>query len=326
MRSTRTTARLGRQALAPERRTADAGPAFEGASNVQARLGSQTLLRGLDVIDVVATGPVKLGHLAARLGLTRSTTHRLASALTDRRYLSFAPHSGYSLGPKLLELGFRVRDQLDLPRVAAPHLEQLALLTEDAVHLGVLERGRVLYLDKVPGRRRINISSRIGELQPVTSTGLGKALILDFDEGVWLEFLRADRSETGRQSARRRRVEISQQEWLTRMRGYVQAGYAYDLEENEDQIRCLAAPIRDFAGRTIAAISVSSAAQYLSEHRMQALSKDVIGAAQRISAGLGWTGRHPAHSLAGDVADGGPRDNSPTPRARGRGQTGGRRK
>jgi DNA-binding IclR family transcriptional regulator len=291
------------------------------------RLGSQTLLRGLDVIDVVAAGPIKLGDLAARLGLTRSTTHRLASALTDRRYLSFVPHSGYSLGPKLLELGFRVRDELDLPRVAASHLERLALLTEDTVHLGVLDRSRVLYLDKVPGKRRINISSRIGELQPVTSTGLGKALILDLDEDAWLELFRAERSEAGRQGARRR-AEISQQEWLARMRGYVQAGYAFDLEENEDQIRCIAAPIRDVAGRTIAAISVSSAAQYMSDHRMQALSKDVMAAAHRISEGLGWTGRHPAQAMTSDVASGGARGNSvaPTPKTRSRRRSGGRRK
>jgi len=326
MRSTRTTARLEQQGIAAERRAADAEPATEAPSHERARLGSQTLLRGLDVIDVVAAGPIKLGDLAARLGLTRSTTHRLASALTDRRYLSFVPHSGYSLGPKLLELGFRVRDELDLPRIAAPHLERLALLTEDTVHLGILDRGRVLYLDKVPGKRRINISSRIGELQPVTSTGLGKALLLDLDEDAWLEYFRTERGEAPRHGARRR-VEISQQEWVARMRGYVQAGYAFDLEENEDQIRCVAAPIRDVAGRTIAAISVSSAAQYMSDHRMQALSKEVMTAAQRISAGLGWTGRHPAQYLGSDAASAGARDDSPAPpRTRGRRRSGGRRK
>ena len=271
------------------RSTQNAGRSAGSAPNEDAqpaRLGSQTLMRGLDVIDVVAEGPIKLGDLATRLGLTRSTAHRLASALTDRRYLSFVPHSGYSLGPKLLELGFRVRDELDLPRVAAPHLERLALLTEDTVHLGVIDDGHVLYLDKVPGKRRINISSRIGELQPVTSTGLGKALILDLDEDAWAELFRMERSE--------RRGEVKLPEWLERMRRYVRAGYAFDLEENEDQIRCIAAPIRDVAGRTIAAISVSSAAQYMSDQRMQSLSKEVLNTAQRISEDLGWTGRHPA--------------------------------
>ena len=247
-----------------------------------ARLGSQTLFRGLDVIELVAEGPITLGDLADRLGLTRSTTHRLASALADRRYLTFVPRSGYSLGPKLLELGFRVRDELDLPRIAGPQLERLALLTEDTVHLGVLDRGQVLYLDKIAGKRRINISSRVGELQPVSSTGLGKALILDHDEESWANFFR---SENGGQ-----RTPNALQEWLARMRNYAQAGYAFDLEENEDQVRCVAAPVRDVAGNITAAISVSSAAQYMNDQRMQTLTKDVVETARRISEELGWTG------------------------------------
>ena len=271
------------------------------ASPNRGRSGSQTLFRGLDVLEVVAGGPIRLGDLAQRLGLTRSTAHRLASALADRRYLSFLPNSGYTLGPKLLELGYRVREDLDLPRIAAAHLERLALITEDTVHLGVLEAGRVLYLDKIAGRRRVNISSRIGELRPVTSTGLGKALVLDLDENAWLEFFRAERTEAVRHGPRRR-AEISQQEWLARMRGYAQAGYAFDLEENEDQIRCVAAPIRDVADRIIAAVSVSSAAQYMGDHRMQALSKDVIATAQLISEALGWTGRRPAQASGSDPA------------------------
>jgi DNA-binding IclR family transcriptional regulator len=237
----------------------------------------------LDVIELVANGPITLGDLADRLGLTRSTTHRLASALTDRRYLTFVPRSGYSLGPKLLELGFRVRDELDLPRVSGPQLERLALLTEDTVHLGVLDRDRVLYLDKIAGKRRINISSRVGELQPVASTGLGKALILEHDEEEWSNFFRAESGS--------HRTPLSLSEWLTRMRTYAAAGYAFDLEENEDQIRCVAAPIRDVAGRIIAAISVSSAAQYMSDQRMQSLTKDVVETARRISEDLGWTGK-----------------------------------
>jgi DNA-binding IclR family transcriptional regulator len=254
------------------------------------RLGSQTLFRGLDVIELVAEGPITLGDLADRLGLTRSTTHRLASALADRRYLTFVPRSGYSLGPKLLELGFRVRDELDLPRVAAPQLERLALMTEDTVHLGVLDKGRVLYLDKIPGKRRINISSRVGELQPLPSTGLGKALLLDHDEESWKNFFRAAYTT--------QRTPIPMQEWLSRMRGYAQAGYAFDLEENEDQVRCVAAPIRDVAGRITAAISVSSAAQYMNDQRMQALSKDVVETARRISEDLGWTAKSTATGSA----------------------------
>lgn len=272
----------------PSVRLEPAAPAGDEFREPQ-RLGSQTLFRGLDVIELVAQGPITLGDLADRLGLTRSTTHRLASALTGRRYLTFVPRTGYSLGPKLLELGFRVRDELDLPRIAAPQLERLALLSEDTVHLGVLDQGRVLYLDKVPGKRRINISSRVGELQPVPSTGLGKALILDHAEEAWTNFFR---EENGSQ-----RTPLTLNEWLARMRKYAQAGYAFDLEENEDQIRCVAAPIRNVEGRIVAAISVSSAAQYMSDQRMQTLTKDVVDTARRISEDLGWAGK-PADSAS----------------------------
>ena len=55
------------------------------AGDAKSQPGSQTLLRGLDVIDAVIDGPIMLADLAARLGLTRSTTHRLATALIDRR-------------------------------------------------------------------------------------------------------------------------------------------------------------------------------------------------------------------------------------------------
>jgi DNA-binding IclR family transcriptional regulator len=247
------------------------------------RAGTQTLLRGLDVIDVVSEGPVSLADLAKRLRLTRSTAHRLASALVDRRYLSFVPRTAYTLGPKLLQLGYKVRSELELPRFASHHLERLAQLTEDTVHLGVLEGDQALYLDKIAGKRRINISSRIGELQPVASTGLGKALILDHDENAWSRFYRAQHGV--------RRTAESLRAWLGRMRQYAKAGAAFDLEENEDQIRCVAAPIRDVTGRIVAAVSVASAAQYMSDQRMQALTTDVIRAAMRISEDLGWTDR-----------------------------------
>ncbi|MNE97019.1 Transcriptional regulator KdgR [compost metagenome] len=73
------------------------------------------------------------------------------------------------------------------------------------------------------------------------------------------------------------------------MRGYAQKGYAFDLEENEDQIRCVAAPIRSVDGHIVAAISVSSAAQYMSDARMSELTRTVTDAANAISADLGWS-------------------------------------
>lgn len=243
--------------------------------------GSQTLHRGLDLLDQVIDGPIKLADLSIRMGLTRSTTHRLANAMVERGFLTFLPREGYQLGPKLLQLGFLAQSQADIVQIARPHIEALAAASEDVVHLGRLDGDQALYLDKIPGRRRVEISSRIGDRHPLTSTGLGKALLLDEAESRWQHAFDAER-EAGIHAADYRL-------WLDRMRAYATAGRAYDLEENEDQIRCVAAPIRDASGAIVAAISLSSAAQYMDDDRMTMLSDDVRATANRVSADLGWT-------------------------------------
>ena len=275
---------MGRQPSIGDHRDPDATAA-------KAPNGSQTLFRGLDVLEVVADGPLGLAELAARLGLSRSTTHRLAAALVERRYLAFVPREGYSLGAKLLELGYQARQQLDLVRVARPHLERLAEISEDTVHLGVLEGSSALYLDKIPGQRRISVISRVGERQPLTTTGLGKALLLDQAEDDWREHFALE-SDAPRMSA-------GLDTWLRRMREYATRGHAYDLEENEDRVRCVAAPIRGADGRIVAAISVSSAAQYMDEARMERLAEQVQEVARSISAQIGWNGSRPPVSAAG---------------------------
>lgn len=244
-------------------------------------LGSQTLLRGLDVLEAVAAGVNSLSELATTLKLNRSTAHRLAATLVERRYLTFAPRSGYGLGAKSLELGYQAKIQMNIPRVARDYLEELAASTGDTVHLGVLDGTRALYLDKIPGRRRVEISSRVGELQPLRSTGLGKALLLDESEDRLREFYRCENGKD-------QRYKVSEIVWMRRMREYCTMGNSFDLEENEDRIRCVAAPVRDATGRIKAAISVSSAAQYMNDKRMQALAKDVRQAAEKISRALGW--------------------------------------
>jgi DNA-binding IclR family transcriptional regulator len=252
---------------------------MERSGQSQKSTGSQTLIRGLEVLEAVAGGAGTLAEIAVRLGLTKSTSHRLASALVERGYLAAMPRAGYRLGPKLLQLGHAAQEQLDLVQAARPHLEALAQATEDTVHLGVLDRDQALYLDKVAGQRRINISSRVGERQPLSSTGLGKALMLDAGHHYWSERLSAEQPDADAAA------------FTARMDRYAEAGRAYDLEENEDRIRCVAAPVRDASGRVVAAISVSSAAQYMDDARMERLSDEVKRTADAISKELGGEAR-----------------------------------
>jgi DNA-binding IclR family transcriptional regulator len=251
------------------------------AGKAKGLAGSQTLVRGLDVLEAVASGATNLVVLAETLQLNRSTTHRLAATLVENRYLSFTPRIGYALGPKLIELGYLARDQMNFPSVARDHIEMLAVETGDTVHLGILDGTRALYLDKIAGSRRVEIRSRIGDRHPLRSTGLGKALILDLGEIRWRELYEAEDRDG-------RRYNVSLTAWLKRMRDYAKAGYALDLEENEDRIRCVAAPVRDATRKIIGAISISSAAQYMDDIRMKALVEEVRATALAISRDLGW--------------------------------------
>src|SRR5580765_3301662 len=72
-------------------------------------LGSQTLVRGLDILEAVAAGYTSLENIAAAVKLNRSTTHRLAGTLVARRYLLYVPRTGYGLGAKTLEVGHQAR-------------------------------------------------------------------------------------------------------------------------------------------------------------------------------------------------------------------------
>lgn len=244
--------------------------------------GAQTLMRGLDVLEAIAGGSTDLASLARRLGTTRTTTHRLASALVERRYLNFAPREGYSLGPKLLELGVLAQRQMPLRQAALAHMTRLAERTLDTVQLGILDEGVVLYLEKVPGQRLFEIRSSIGDRHPVWSTGLGKALVLDMSEAQWGAFFDSRGPGLPMPS------EAARQDWIERMRSYARSGVAFDLEESEPQLRCVAAPIRDASGAIVAAVSVSSIAQYMQPERMKELSGDVLKTAAAIGAALGW--------------------------------------
>lgn len=243
---------------------------------------SQTLLRGLDILEAVAPAPMGIPEIATATGMTYPTAHRIVSALLEHRYLRQLENRSYALGPKVVELGFVAYQQTDLAKVARPFLEEMAQKTSDTVHLARLDDGQVIYLDKLLSRRPIEISSRIGGRKPAISTGVGKALLLDESEENWHRLFQRDHHLM--------RVAMTEEDWLARMRGYRLGGFSYDIGEDEREIRCVSAPLRDASGRIVAAISVSSTTDYMPPERMEALVPVVTETAAAISAELGFAG------------------------------------
>lgn len=252
--------------------------------------GTQTLLRGLALLECVAAGIGDVKGIAARLGTPRSTTHRMLVGLVAEGYLHQIPYKGYLLGPKLIQLGMRALEQRPLVALARPHIEALAQSTGDTVHLGTEDNGEVFYLDKIPGTRGLEMRSRSGQRMPLASTGIGKALMLGMTPSRWAA-LHALVCPPGSPPPPPDRPRPAAWPVFERqLAGYVTQGWALDLEENELGIRCVAAPVRDGRNLVVAAISVASAVPYMPDDRMAALGPMVRATAEAISKDLGWTG------------------------------------
>jgi DNA-binding IclR family transcriptional regulator len=248
--------------------------------------GTQTLLRGLAILEAAAGGARDLRSIGAALGTTRSTTHRLVSSLVQARYLRQVG-GGYLLGPKLIELGTIALEQMPLTAVARPHLQVLAEHTHDTIHLGVRDGDDVLYIDKIPGTRGLEMRSRVGHRMPLASTGIGKAMMLDLPPETWSKLLEASHRVLAKVSFKPdHQPDIDT--FVQRMTRYSQGGFTFDLEENEASIRCVAAPVRDASGAIVAALSVASTIPYMPSERMEELIPVVQREARAISQELGW--------------------------------------
>ncbi|WP_138468769.1 IclR family transcriptional regulator [Poseidonocella sp. HB161398] len=252
----------------------------------ESQRGTQTLVRGLDILRLVGEGTESASGIAAALGVPRSTAQRLLASLLAEGYLRKVARRGYVLGPQLIHLGARARDQQPVLALAAPVLRRLAAATGDTVHLGVPEGDEVLYLDKVAGTRGLEMRSRPGQRMPLAFTGLGKAMLVDLDAealcGLYGRSARVQSDRPGRVPPRpweAFRDDIA----LVRRRGC-----SFDLEENEIGIRCIGAPVRDTGGGVVAGLSVASAAPFLPESRMAELAPLVLAHAAEISRELGW--------------------------------------
>ena len=247
--------------------------------------GTQTLLRGLELLECVADGVAEVKGIAARLGTQRSTTHRMLAALVAEGYLHHVPWRGYTLGPKLIRLGARAVEQRPVAGIARPHIEALSEATGHTVHLGVVDGVEVFYLDKINGSRGLEMRSRIGQRMPLAFTGVGKALMLGIAPDRWQALYDGGRPRVAEDAS-----PLPWPDYEQRMHEAVARGWVYDFQENEMGIHCVGAPVLDIAGDVVAAVSIAGAVSHLPADRLAELGPVVRATADAVSRELGWTG------------------------------------
>ena len=214
-----------------------------------------------------------LSEISHRVGLPKSTVHRLANQLCSVGWLE-RNSGGYRVGLRLLELGSVALKRTGLREVAFKHIYSLALKTGGlATHLAILDRGEVVYLDRI-AMTRFNLPSRVGGRAPAYCTALGKAMLAFADQAGQDSGL-ADMPSRTEFTITDPRAMQAELETIRR------TGVAYDREEEYRGLCCVAAPIRS-GGRTIGAVSVTGPIARMQAH---SLVHDVRSAALAVSSG-----------------------------------------
>jgi IclR family transcriptional regulator, acetate operon repressor len=231
----------------------------------------------LSVLDALDGARSRLGDIAARAQLPKSTVHRILRRLVERGYARAEGDGVYVLGPRVLTMAGDMLHRLDATASAAPVLRELHAEVGHTVHFAMLSGDEAVYLEKLvdPGLP-YQFASRVGGRILLHCTAIGKSLLAAMPVLPRLELVR--RTPRTLVSAEALRAE------LDRVR---ERGFAIDDEENERNIRCVGAAVRDHTGAATHAISVSALTVELSVDDALALGPRVVAAAEAVSQALG---------------------------------------
>lgn len=242
----------------------------------------QVIERMMALLDALAgyPDPVSLKELSAATGLHPSTAHRILNDMVAKRLVDRSEPGSYRLGMRLLELGNIVKSRLNVREAALPFMQELHRRTQQTVNLSVRQGDEIVYIDRAFSERSgMQVVRAIGGRAPLHLTSIGK-LFLSVDD---TKLVRAYATRTG--LAGNNKNSITDLAKLERELSLVRArGYARDNEELELGVRCMAASVRDDAGRLIAGLSISAPSDRLRDDWLE----DLISTANNISAVLGY--------------------------------------
>ena len=229
---------------------------------------------------------IGISSLAKRLGLAKSTVHRLAVTLAAEGFLEQNPDTGrYRLGLSLFTLGALARRRMDVSNVSRPLLGVLRDKYQEAATLAIMAGTSIMYLHNLESGQAIGIRAYIGDLKPAFCTAEGRVLLAFGAPALVAEALkeklvaRTPRTLTGAVALQRALDEVRL------------AGFAIDDEESEVGMRCIAAPVRDISGKVIAAVGLAGPTQRLTKKDLRAMAPDVIATGDAVSVRLGYRPR-----------------------------------
>jgi DNA-binding IclR family transcriptional regulator len=226
---------------------------------------------------------IGISALAKRLGIAKSTAHRLAVTLVDEGMLEQDRDNGkYRLGVGLFRLGALVRRRMEVSNEARPYLYELREKINESVHLAILDGTEIMYVYHLESTHALRARSELGIRKPAHSTAEGQAIL------AWQPQEVIDRVIAGGLGAHTPKTITTADRFLKALALVRQRGCAVEDEESEIGMISVAAPIRDDSGAVVAALGIAGPLARLSKKAVADVIPEVIATADQVSARLGY--------------------------------------
>lgn len=213
---------------------------------------------------------LSLTQIAGRVGMNLSTVHRLLATLENKHFVHRSKTTGlYHLSFQFVEMASLVLQELDLQRWAQPYLQRLSSECGETVDLAVLDGTQVIYLQVVEGSQRVKIAAAMGQRLPAYCTASGKAFLAYLPDEQVSEILSAGLTPYTKNTA------VSLADVYESLRATRERGFAISVQEYEEDISAVAAPILDRDGYPVAVIAIVGPSYRLPQERMLALGRSI---------------------------------------------------
>lgn len=226
-----------------------------------------------------------ISDLSVRLAMPKATVYRFLQTMKTLGYVrQEADSERYGLDIKMYEIGAKALQYPDLIDIAKHHMQILADLTGETVHMGTLIDSEIIYIHKVDSKHMLGMYSRIGRRAPIHCTAIGKVLM------AWEHPARRDRVLDGAEFKRFRDKTITERgAFLAELEQVRRQGFGEDREEFDDHIRCIGVPIFDRLNQPVAGLSVSFPTFRFDAAKAPEVVAQLRAASRDISVRLGCT-------------------------------------
>jgi DNA-binding IclR family transcriptional regulator len=239
-----------------------------------------TVGKALSLLDKVADygRPVRFSEVLADSELPKATLYRLLQTLTNQGMLGYdSDRQLYSLGVRLVGLAHAAWNQASLAPIARPLLDELSLEVGETVHLGQLDHGQVLYVDKRNPKLPLSMFSDAGKIGPGYCTGVGKAMLAHLDKEL--------RDKLVSQQSFHRYTEhtiTNSEDFQAELANIREQQVAFDREEHEPNIICIAAPIISSNQRVLGGLSITTSTGRYTLKELEQFKENLLETAHKI--------------------------------------------